>query len=148
VEAIHVRSGVADRNVIPPSDTSAVAWLSQFHPTCQRKSLPTFPLQSSAGFLMQTQSLSTLLSPGPGLQTSTNQSERQRSAAAYASVFFDRSTRSQQLIHERIQSDLPSFNSQLAAAESIRSRLHALQDNTEQLSDAISNPEVCPPSSF
>jgi centromere/kinetochore protein ZW10 len=97
---------------------------------------------------MQTQSLSTLLSPGPGLQTSTNQSERQRSAAAYASVFFDRSTRSQQLIHERIQSDLPSFNSQLAAAESIRSRLHALQDNTEQLSDAISNPEVCPPSSF
>ncbi|KAF9649243.1 hypothetical protein BDM02DRAFT_3166994 [Thelephora ganbajun] len=46
-----------------------------------------------------------------------------------------------QLIHERIQRDLPSFRSQLVAAESIRSRLHTLKDNTDMLSDAISNPE-------
>ena len=55
---------------------------------------------------------------------------------------FDRSTRSQQLIHDRIQKDLPSFNAQFAAAESIRSRLHSLRGNTDNLSDAISNPEV------
>ena len=55
---------------------------------------------------------------------------------------FDHSPRSQQLIHERIQNDLPSFSSQFAAAESIRSRLHSLRDNTDSLSNAISNPEV------
>ena len=59
-------------------------------------------------------------------------------------VRYDRLTSSQQLIHERIQRDLPSFNSQLVAAESIRSRLHALKDNTDKLSEAISNPEVFP----
>jgi hypothetical protein len=63
-------------------------------------------------------------------------------------VLFDHSTRSQQHIRERIQRDLPAFNSQLAAAESIRSRLQALKNNTDRLSDAISNPEVCPHSLF
>lgn len=56
----------------------------------------------------------------------------------------DHSTRSQQFIHERIQRDLPSFNSQLAAAGSIRSRFCALKHNTDKLSDTIANPEVRP----
>lgn len=74
-----------------------------------------------------------------------NQSERQKYAIPlFKPPLLDRSTPSQQLIHERVQRDLPSFNSQLAAAESIRSRLHALKDNTDRLSDAISNPDVRP----
>jgi len=69
---------VADRNVTSPSDTSAGAWLSPSHPTCQRNSPRTFPLQSSAGFQMLIRGLSMLLWPNPGLPTSTNQSARQR----------------------------------------------------------------------
>lgn len=66
----------------------------------------------------------------------------------FTSALLDRSSYFQQLIHERIQRDLPSFSYQLAAAESIRSRFCTLKENTDKLSHSISNPQARPPRSI
>ncbi|KAG5636865.1 hypothetical protein H0H81_006587 [Sphagnurus paluster] len=45
-------------------------------------------------------------------------------------------------IHERIQSDLPEFQRQLAASKSVQERLHTLTTNVDTLSNSVSNPET------
>ncbi|PIL24678.1 hypothetical protein GSI_12562 [Ganoderma sinense ZZ0214-1] len=45
-------------------------------------------------------------------------------------------------IHERISSDLPNFERQLATAISVQERLRSLSENVDVISESISNPEV------
>lgn len=45
-------------------------------------------------------------------------------------------------IHERIHSDLPLFEQQLASSKAVQGRLTTLTANVNELSDAVSHPEV------
>lgn len=45
-------------------------------------------------------------------------------------------------IHERISSDLPDFERQLATAVSVQERLRSLSQNVDDISESISDPQV------
>ena len=51
--------------------------------------------------------------------------------------------RSQENLHERIHTDLPSFEQQLASAKSIQTRLQSLSESVRVLDEAVSDPQVC-----
>ncbi|EKM50623.1 uncharacterized protein PHACADRAFT_213522 [Phanerochaete carnosa HHB-10118-sp] len=45
-------------------------------------------------------------------------------------------------IHERVQTDFPAFEKQLASAKSVQERLHTLTANVDGLQNALSNPQT------
>ncbi|PFH51800.1 hypothetical protein AMATHDRAFT_46783 [Amanita thiersii Skay4041] len=47
-----------------------------------------------------------------------------------------------QRIRERIQSDLPNFERQLASSKSVRERFHVLKTNVDELHQAVSSPQT------
>ncbi|KAH9913967.1 uncharacterized protein BXZ73DRAFT_106752 [Epithele typhae] len=62
-------------------------------------------------------------------------------ASSWVSELNDTIRQTKQRIHERISSDLPAFERQLASSIAVQERLHSLSHNVDSLEESISNPQ-------
>ncbi|GLB41696.1 putative centromere/kinetochore Zw10 [Lyophyllum shimeji] len=76
------------------------------------------------------------------IDAATKQSLNATLAASWVSELEQTIKSTKERIHERIQSDLPEFQRQLAASKSVQERLQTLTTNVDALNDSICNEET------
>ncbi|KAH9951200.1 Centromere/kinetochore Zw10-domain-containing protein [Amylocystis lapponica] len=76
------------------------------------------------------------------ISEATSNSLNTQLASSWIAELDDAITQTKAQIHERIHDDLPAFEQQLTAAQSIQERLRTLTSNVDKLSSSLSDPET------
>ncbi|KAF8075092.1 hypothetical protein FPV67DRAFT_1650064 [Lyophyllum atratum] len=76
------------------------------------------------------------------IDAATNQTLNAALATSWLSELDQTIKSTKERIHERIQGDLPEFQRQLAASQSVQERLQTLTTNVDTLNDSVSNEET------